>query len=241
MFPLLRTELTKLNRSLAVLLALAAPALVALFLLLSGLQDGRQTAWEDWARSASGIWAFFMLPMSVTALTALMAHMEHAPRAWDQLRALPLARWRIYGAKAGVALGVILAMSILCLMLSLAAGVLVGLIRPENAPTGSLDGVAAFHTMALVFIASILMFAVQFFLAIRFFSFVPGLVVGIGGTFFAVVATGAKRGVFLPWQMPVNILSDEAWRVHTVLWLGGGLGLIGLVAVIAALSWRDVP
>ena len=31
---------------------------------------------------------------------ALVAHMEHGPKAWDHLRALPLPRWKLYAAKA---------------------------------------------------------------------------------------------------------------------------------------------
>lgn len=240
MFPVLQTELIKLQRSLALLLVVAAPTLVALFLLLLGLRDGQQQPWEAWRQSASAIWAFFMLPMSVTALTALMAQTEHAPRAWDQLRALPIARWRIYGAKAFVVLAVILIMSALCLGLTVAAGHLVALIRPENAPTGPMGLVQASLTMGRIFAAAILMVAIQFFLAIRFSSFVPGLVLGIAGTFFATVATGAKQGVFLPWQMPVNVLSTEGWRVNTALGLGLGGGLLVLALAIAWLSRRDV-
>ena len=68
----------------------------------------------------------------------------------------------------------------------------------------------------------------------------PGLVVGIGGTFFAVVATSAKQGVFLPWQMPVNMLASEPWRVTTALGLGGGVGLLALIALTLHLSRREV-
>ena len=241
MFPILRTELTKLHRSLALLLIVAAPTLVGLFLLLNGLRDGQQRPWEVWLGASSGIWAFFMLPMSVTALTALLAQTEHAPRAWDQLRALPIARWRIYAAKALVVLVVVAAMTALCLMLTLAAGALAGLIRPENAPTGPLGLATVAESLGRIYLASVLMIAIQFFLALRFASFVPGLVLGIAGTFFAVVATGAEEGVFLPWQMPVNILASEPWRAQTALGLGLGLGLLALLAAIAVLSHRDVP
>ncbi|EHN71793.1 hypothetical protein SMCF_8818 [Streptomyces coelicoflavus ZG0656] len=79
----------------------------------------------------------------------------------------------------------------------------------------------------------------QFWTAIRFASFVPGLALGIGGTFFAVVATSARQGVFMPWQMPVNILATEAWRVQTALTLGGGLGPVVLAAAVLHLARRE--
>ena len=91
-----------------------------------------------------------------------------------------------------------------------------------------------------MFGASLLMVAIQLWIALRYASFVPGLVVGIGGTFFAVVATSAKQGVFLPWQMPVNMLATEAWRVNTALGLGAGVGLLALIIMTLHLSRREV-
>ena len=44
-------------------------------------------SWEMLLQTSATIWSFFMLPMSATALTALVAHTEHGPRAWDTLRA----------------------------------------------------------------------------------------------------------------------------------------------------------
>jgi hypothetical protein len=55
-----------------------------------------------------------------------------------------------------------------------------------------------------------------------------------------VATTAAKQGVFLPWQMPVNMLATEAWRVNTALALGGGLGLVALVLMTVHLARREV-
>jgi hypothetical protein len=71
-----------------------------------------------WMQSSTMAWAFFMLPMSVTALTALVAHMEHGPRAWDHLRALPTPRWKIYAAKAICVIALVTVMSGLNLLLT---------------------------------------------------------------------------------------------------------------------------
>jgi len=55
-----------------------------------------------------------------------------------------------------------------------------------------------------------------------------------------VVATSAKQGVFFPWQMPVNMLARDAWRIETALALGGGLGALALVAAVLHLARREV-
>ena len=105
-FAPLIVEARKLNRSLAAVLAVAAPSLIAIFVFFNMLRGKQAAPWDMWMLNASAIWAFFMLPMSVTALTALVAHMEHGPKSWDHLRALPLPRWRLYAAKAVCVLAV---------------------------------------------------------------------------------------------------------------------------------------
>jgi ABC-2 type transport system permease protein len=241
MFAVLSVEIRKLNRSLAVLLAVAAPALIAIFAFFNLLRGKAPQPWEMWMVSSIGIWAFFMLPMSVTALTALVAHMEHGPRSWDHLRSLPLPRWRLYAAKAAVVLAVVAIMSAATLLLTWSAVTLAAATKPNLTPTGPLDLGLYATTMGRVFLASILMVAIQLWTALRFASFVPALVLGIGGTFFSVVATAAKPGVFLPWQMPVNMLiSSETWRANTALGLGCGLGLVVMALAVAHLARREV-
>ena len=240
MLAVLFVEARKLNRSLAAVLAIAAPSLIAIFGFFMALRAEKAAPWDMWIGSASAVWAFFMLPMSVTALTALIAHMEHGPKSWDHLRALPLPRWRLYAAKAICVLAIVVLMSVGVVAFSWAAVSLAGAIKPQVAPTGPFDLAAYARVLGMMFVAGLLMIAVQLWVALRFASFVPGLVLGIGGTFFAVVATAARAGVFLPWQMPVNMMASEAWRVNTALGLGGGLGLVALVLMTVHLSRREV-
>ena len=240
MLAVLSVEARKLNRSLAAVLALAAPTLIAIFLFFNMLRGKKPPSWEMLLQGSTAIWAFFMLPMSVTALTALVAHMEHGPRAWDHLRALPIARWKLYAAKAICVIVVVAAMSLLNLALSLGAISLAVAIKPVLAPTGALDIAAQVATVGKVLLAAILLIAIQLWTALRYASFVPALALGIGGTFFSVVATAAKQGVFFPWQMPINVLAGEAWRVNTALALGGGVGAVVLLLAIAHLARREV-
>lgn len=240
MLAVLSVEVRKLNRSLALLLALAAPSLVAIFTFFNMLRGKAPMPWEMWLQSSAGVWAFFMLPMSVTALTALVAHMEHGPRAWDHLRALPVARWKLYAAKAVCVIAVVAAMSALNLALTAGAVLAAGAVKPVVAASGAMDLAQHAALMARIVAAALLLIAIQLWTALRFASFVPALAVGIGGTFFSVVATAAKQGVFFPWQMPVNMLATEAWRVNTALALGAGLGAVVLILAVTHLARREV-
>ena len=240
MLSVLFVEIRKLNRSLALLLAGLAPALIGVFAFFNLLRGDEPYPWDRLTVSGLAIWAFFMLPMTATALTALVSHMEHGPRAWDHLRALPIRRGDLYGAKALCVLGLVAAMTAWTLALTWGAGWAAGAVKPAVAPSGALDVAAGVRLGGLIVLASVLMIAIQFWVAMRFASFVPALAVGIGGTFFAVVATSAKQGAFFPWTMAVNMLATEPWRMQAALALGAGLGAAALLAAIAHLSRREV-
>lgn len=230
----LAVEAFKLRRSLALVLAAVAPLLIAVFVFFNLVRVDKPASWEITLQTSAAIWAFFMLPMSVTALTALVAHTEHGPRAWDHLRALPIPRWHLYASKAVCVLGVVAAMSLLLAMLTMLAVEAAGLIKPVVAAIGAPDIGGYLALLGRIFLAAWLLVAVQLWIALRHASFVPALAVGIGGTFFAVVATSAKVGAILPWQIPVNQLATDPLRVQFTL----ALGCIGGCLVFAAMMWQ---
>lgn len=236
----LTVEAYKLRRSLALLLVAIAPTLIAVFIFFSILRQERAVTWAQSLQSAAAIWAFFMLPMSVTALTALVAQVDHGPRAWDTLRALPRPRWHIHAAKATIVLGLVAAMTLWLAIATLVAIEAASLAKPGITPTGVRDHGAYFVLLARVFAASFLLVAVQCWIALRYASFVPALALGIGGTFFAVVATSARIGVVLPWQIPVNQLASDPERASVALVIGAIGGVLALGAMLVHLSRREV-
>ena len=236
----LAVEAYKLRRSLALLLAAVAPLLIAIFLFFNLVRLKHAMPWDMALQTFAAIWAFFMLPMSVTALTALVAHTEHGPRAWDTLRALPLPRWYLYAAKLVGVMVLVLAMSALLAAMSFAAVALASWIKPVIAPTGTPDVLGYLALLGRIFLAAWLLVAVQLWIALRFSSFVPALATGIGGTFFAVVATSAKIGVLLPWQIPVNQLAADPGRAQLALAIGACGGILASLAMLWRLSRREV-
>ena len=135
----LTVEAYKLRRSLAVVLAAVAPLLIAVFVFFNMLRMDEARPWATGLQTAAAIWAFFMLPMAVTALTALVAHAEHGPGTWDHLRALPRPRWHLYAAKALCVLGLVAAMSVLLAVLATLAVEAAGRLKPAIAATGTPD------------------------------------------------------------------------------------------------------
>ena len=233
-------EFHKLRRSLALLLVVVAPLLIAVFDFFNLLRAQQPLPWEMALQSSAAIWAFVMLPMSVTALTALVAQTEHGPRSWDTLRALPLPRWHLYAAKAVCALAMVLAMSLLLAALIPLAIIAAGIANPGAAAAGTLQLAPFLFLLGRIFLAAWLLVAVQLWMALRYTSFVPALALGIGGTFFAVVATSARAGVVLPWQIPVNQLASDPARADLTLVLGFAGGVIAFGLLLWRMSQREV-
>lgn len=234
-------ELAKLKRSLALLLCIAAPVFVALLALLIGLDGNKPRPWTLFMAGGSAMWAYFMLPMTVTALTVLIAQVEHAPKAWNAVLALPVPRWRIFAAKALVVIALVAGMSVAVLLLLLLAGVVVETIKPGETLLGSPKPWAAARLLAAMFAGSLMMIAVQLWTALRFRSFVPPLVLGIGGTFVAVAATASKQGAWFPWLIPVNALAADPGRSETAISFGFWGGLVVFGAMLLHLSRYEAP
>jgi lantibiotic transport system permease protein len=229
----LLAECAKLRRSLVLLLCASAPLMVALIALLSLTRGGRAGSWAMFSVSASAVWAFFMLPMTVTALTVLAAQLEHGAKSWNHLLALPLPRWRHYAAKAVVVVLLAAAMTVgLWLALPL-AGSAAEAIAPGTQLTGAYGWGDSAALLSRMFASALLLIALQLWTALRFRSFVPPLVLGIAGTFVGVAATGSEDGIWFPWLIPTNALASDPARADLALAIGG----LGGLAVFALMLW----
>jgi ABC-2 type transport system permease protein len=240
MWSVLSVEAGKLNRSLALLLCAAAPTFVAVLSLLMLLEREDSAPWGMFLMGGSALWAYFMLPMTVTALTVLVAQIEHGPRAWNYVLALPVPRWRVFLAKAAVVVGLVAAMSAALYGLLCGAAALASAVKPGSV-TGAPEWWSAARTLALMFAGSLLLIAVQLWTALRFRSFVPPLVLGIGGTFVSVAATSAKQGAFFPWLIPVNALAADPERSAMAISIGFFGGLAVLAAMLVHMSRYEAP
>jgi ABC-2 type transport system permease protein len=234
------TELMKLRRSLALLLCATAPTMVAVLAMVMLMDRDRPSNWVMFTTNISALWSFFMLPMTVTALTVLVAQLEHGPRFWNHLLALPVARWRIFAAKAAVVVLLVGAMTLALILLVPVVGTVAEALASGTQLTGSYDMAAHARLLGTMFAGSLLLIAIQLWAALRFRSFVPPLVIGIGGTFVAVAATGSKQGAFFPWLIPTNALASNPARADMAIAIGlwGGLALLALMLV--DLSRREV-
>lgn len=231
-------EFRKLKGSLIWLLALVAPTLVTVLATLISLRRPHMD-WEFMFTGSTGLWSFFVLPMTLTAISALLAHIEHGPRAWDHVLALPVQRWRLFASKAVILMAVVCLMSALLAIELRIVGALLSAFSPETAPQGPFPWVLAVQLLAGMCGAALFMAMIQLWVALRFRSFVAPLTVGLGGTFVAVSAFDAREAMFVPWAMPVSIVGREGVNALPALQLGLIGGVITLIAMIIHMSRRE--
>lgn len=230
----LRAEFTKLRGSLALLLCLVAPVVVAVLMaLIFNRHGGGDMPWRMYLMGNAATWAFFMLPMTVTALTVLVAQMEHGPRMWNHLLALPIPRRHVFFAKASVVMLLCAGMTIVLALLAPLLGFVSDAITPDRGLTGPLGWGELLRVLVRIYASAWLLVAIQLWAALRWRSFVPPLALGIGGTFVAVVATGSELGPYFPWLIPATALAADPSAVTIAL----VIGIAGGAACTAAMAW----
>ena len=230
---LLQADLMKLRRSLSLVIVLAIPAMVLVMQCFMRLSGHAAPDWERHALSGAAIWAFLLLPLTATALTALLAQIEHGPRAWSSLLSMPIPKGLVFAAKALLAVALMALISVLLGGAILASGLLSGALDAGAAPTGPMPAALLASVLGRMWLAGLLVIAIQFVVAMATPNFAAPVIVGITGTFFAVAATSAKAGIYFPWLLPVNILAAEGDRaLQATLY-----GAVGGIAVLAAGCW----
>jgi ABC-2 type transport system permease protein len=231
MLTLILNEFIKLKRSLVLMVCLAAPLCAATFPVMVMLNKPGPKPWVQLLAEGAAVWAYFMFPMAVTALSVLMAQIEHAPRMWNHLFTLPTRRTSTFLAKVIVLIALVLLMAA-ALYVSLYAAILIAtnLIPGANA-TGDPQWGETFLSILLLNGAGLMMVIVQLLVALRFRNFAVPLVVGIVGTFLALAVRSAKQSVFLPWLAPAYTFTLPNRTSVAVVAFGyvGGLVLIPLI------------
>ncbi len=231
MFALILNEIVKLKRTLVLLVCIAAPLCAGAFPVMVMLNHPGDKPWVQMLAEGAAVWAYFLLPMAVTALTVLVAQIEHGPRMWNHLLTLPVNRGKLFAAKLVVVLGLVLLMSLILYAVLYAAVIACTLFIPGASVSGDPQWGDTFVSLLMMNGAGLTMIVLQLWVALRFRGFAVPLVLGIVGTFFALAIQAAKTAVFLPWLAPAYTFTiTRPDSLHVVIFgYAGGLVLIPLM------------
>ncbi len=238
---ILIAEIAKLKGSLVLLLAAAPPAMMAIMIPAVILSGNGPDEWRLIAMNGAAIWAYLLMPLTATALTALVAGLEHQSGGWTWTLAQPVPKPIIFAAKALVCAGLMALISLGIAVGILVGGSLAGALSPDQALSGALPISMLADLLSRMFIASLFALALQFAVAHAFRAFAVPIIVGIGGTFVAVVATSSQAGIYFPWLLAVNMLASDPARAQQALFTGlvGGVVIFALSGFwLARRDWR---
>lgn len=216
-------ELLKTKRTPVWLIAGAAPLSVAIVAVLMAVKQGLPAGLLS---NALGLWVVLVMPMSVAAITAYLAQIEHAPRAFDHLFALPIRRSRLFLAKALVALGLLGAMNVAVIGITALLG---GAVLEDSRSLSAVSEILPASIATSV--SSIALCIVQLWVALRVRSFLVPIMVGVIGSFVAGAALGTVYSAVTPWGAPMAILASEGRWASA----GGIAGALGGVVLLVAM------
>lgn len=204
----LRTEISKLKRTLALWMAFVAPGVV---ILLYGLVYGigadkfasNPDLWSALMNNATSLWTVLMLPLFVTLETSLLAGIEHTDKNWKNLLALPPPRWMIYVSKL-----IVTALIVWLAHVVLVTGI-VGLAYLLHAtrPMLHLDAIAPRPLVVLmlkVSVAGVLALTIQHWVSLKWQTFTAAMGFGMSVMVLGFLAANSKEwGPRVPWSMPM--------------------------------------
>lgn len=177
-----------------------------------------------------GFWGVLVVPLFVTLQTAGLAGLEHGNNTWKHLLALPLPRSMHYLVKLTTAFGLLLCAYLFLLALVALAGWTLMVVAPRTALAGSPTLGGLLVPAACSFAASLLLLALQTWIALHWHAFNLAVAVGVVGTIAGLVIGQFKYGRYFPWSMPGQAFMGNGQNAVFTAWLG----IIGAVVVGAA-------
>ena len=249
----LRTELLKLKRTVALRMAVLTPLVVVILMLFIASQmpltmlrrPGIENDWVALARMNFVFWGLLMLPLYITLEVSLIAGIDHAESQWKALLTRPIPRYAFYLAKLAVIVG-LAALSTLILVIGV---IMSGLVLPHLQQTATFKTPVpalviikqGFQMTALGFLA----LSIQHWVSLRWRAFAVSTGVGIVAMVlgYGMVAASQPNGgwtQWFPWSLPMLVLA--AWPVHmpTVLSISSSIAVMVTIAGCVEFSTREV-
>lgn len=244
----LSAEALKMRGTLALWMCLVAPAtVVGLYVLQVAFSKFGQrpvvdpaASWFIFAQSILVLWFFLMLPLFVTLQSALLAGLEHGERQWKHLLALPVPRPVHYLSKLVMLAAMVFGSFVVLVALIPVGGWILMQVKPEFGLAGWPDWTWLLGRAASGFAASLLIVALQNWIAIRWRSFTVAVSVGMSATVVGFLIGQSQRfGHLYPWSMPMQVIAAEGRHLEFVIWAGLAGGALVAAAGLADFLRRE--
>ncbi len=250
----LSAELLKTKSTLALLMTVIAPAIIAVIQVAMYIQNREyylgQADPKQWLKlnqNAMVFWSLLMLPLFVTLETALLSGLEYGRKNWTLLYTMPVPRWAFYAAKEVISLALIGISTLVMFGFIVLDGLILQAINPAYGLSAALIPWTKMLTgYALVFLAAFLIVSIHLWVSSRWPNYVVAFGAGIAATVTAVLIFQSDWGRFFPWTMPGLLAlsttgkADITMSVPLFLAIGVGGGLLAALLGGWDIAHRDV-
>ncbi|MDC8760956.1 ABC transporter permease [Janthinobacterium fluminis] len=238
-FTLLKIEILKTRRSLALMTMLACPFMVVLLntgmLLKSGqLNVASALPWQNFWMGNLALWCHFMLPLYIALLTGLINGNEHRNHTWRLMLTLPITHRQLYLAKLLLALCLVAGADVGLMLL---CGAVLGVFVLCGYPLAGNIDLAFVTTLLKISVASLPIVIIQHAVSTRFSNIVMPLALGIIATMGILQLGNSEYWRFFPWSYTLMALNGSAVEMQT-----SALGLaiaVGLPALVLSSIWLE--
>lgn len=239
----LQAEILKAKNSLALWLSLVGTAGIMLaffFMLLFGTENFVPAPdahpWRHFFMIYYEGTAFMLLPLFAIIIAALVCYIEYRNGMWKHLLISTVARSTLYLSKLLFTYLLIAVSHLFFIILLLLSAVLLGMLRPELRLLQISPDLPFLLKLAYKTLLSIGgMLALQFWISMRFRSFIVALGVGvIGFVLSGLLVEGWEYVIYLPYSYPLLYLQESYLEkilsiaeIYSMVYflIFGGLGL----------------
>lgn len=198
-------------------------------------------AWASLEDRMLGTWSMLMLPVFVALLSALATGLEHGNAQWKHLLALPLPHSAHYLAKWSSMMALMAATYAWLLALVLLAGRILMVTAPARGIAGWPAWPALCVPIAISLGSSMLIVALQTWLALRWKGFGIPVAVGMLATMTGVLLFGSKWARYFPWTLPEQPFVNGGQFAGLALAIGlVGAGVVGALGLVDFLRREDL-
>jgi hypothetical protein len=241
---LISTEAIKLRRTIAVWLAVGAPALAVLIELIAVFgrtappRGDAGAQWRLLLQPGWTAWFGFCLPMFIAFEAAYLAHLEHSGKQWKQLFAFPIPRWGVYAVKmlfCALLAGASFLIAVTGFVIDvLSYGVVYGLHLASVLPWPEI-----LATAGKAYAASWLLIVIQSWLSARFTGIISPVGIGFAALVMGFVLLPIGEGAlssWYPWLLPLRTFLAAPGDLHQTT-LPAVFGCTGAVVSGAIACW----
>ncbi len=234
-------DILKYKNTKALLLAVGAPLLLSLiffiiyFLKSNQLVNQEKEGWDVYTNASLGVGMFFLYPLFLILLTALINFIEHNGNTWKQLYTTPVNRFSLYASKIIITLSLSFIAIALFYCFTMIGGFLIQFKYPNLFHYSAEYGYSFMWISLKLFIAWLGMTAIQFFIAFKWKNIVIPFGVGIIGFISALILMqGWKYIKYDPYAFGFILNSRSEADISDFWRLPVALGLATAIVVFMA-------